>query len=190
MKSCVVLWVALLLGGGHASCSRARRTPTASEAAAGGHSALAITLSFPAETAVNGEILVARLALRNVSSEAVWLNRRLVFNDQRAPPPLRDWWIHIASASALVSPDCPYNTPLPTDADYGVIQPGETLSTEQSVHCLNLLPGKYVLTARFWDGNENPPPPPAGVRWVNDGIESMPVSLEVLSADDPRAKMQ
>jgi len=145
--------------------------------------ALVLTATFDKAVVHQGEKLVATLVLRNVSKSTLWVNKRLLFNDEASPPALRELWVRVRRSDGTpVQGDCVGRSLPPLDSDYGVLQAGESITTRENLSCLGLAPGRYELVARYADGNDRPPPPPTGSMQWRKVIQSPPVTFEVVPA--------
>jgi len=140
-----------------------------------------LELTFPTAEVSHARRLLATIRLTNVSTVPVWLNRRMSFNDEVAPAPLREVWIRVRRHDGTaVKTKCVGKSLPATDSDYWSLPPGQSVSTDINVSCLDLAPGDYQLIARFADRNEHPPFPPGGaVPFVDHEIQSSIVALKV-----------
>jgi hypothetical protein len=172
----------LIFSGALSACSR-RDSDVRSEVQARGRDrpVAMLTLSVPRSHFVEGEKIIAMFSVRNVAGHPLWINRRLAFNDKTAPAELREVWIDVSRPDGGQNyPDCVSRSLPATDADYALLASAEVISTRETINCLNLSAGQYLIVAHYKDGSTRPPYPPNGAAHLAAELLSPPVTLEVV----------
>jgi hypothetical protein len=121
------------------------------------------------------------LSLTNTTDHDLWVNKRMMLNDELSPPPFREIWLRILGPDGkpLVFAS-PAKVDFPAADDYTTLRPGEKAKTETELYGFDLTkPGVYTMVARYRDGNEHPPPPPTGAVHLKAELQSQKVTLDV-----------
>jgi hypothetical protein len=173
-----------VLGGWLIACSRSAKHDDELKIETRNGSVAEIRLSLPKGQFCEGEKIVATFELHNQTDHPLWINKRLAFNDRTVPPELRETWIDVkALDGGRDEPDCVSRFLLATDADYAVLPAGGVILSRDTVTCLNLSAGRYLLVAHYRDGNARAPYAPAGAVWLGKELWSVPVAVEIKKKD-------
>jgi hypothetical protein len=137
---------------------------------------------LPRPRAKRGELIQAEVTLANASRHPLWINKRLAVNSDEVLPMFREIWLKVLGPKQKpVAYHCVSDVAFPNEDDYVVLKPGDRVRTVEELTCFDFsVPGTYVLMARYQDGNEHPPAPPAGATHLFEEFESAKVTLEIV----------
>jgi hypothetical protein len=138
--------------------------------------------SVPVTRAERGQLLQTEVTLANASNHPLWVNKRLTLNTDEAAPYAREVWIKVLGPKQTPVPyHCITDVALPKPDDYVVLKPRDHVRRTDEMDCFDLSsPGTYVLMAKYKDGNEEPPPAPAGATHLFEEFASAMVKLEIV----------
>jgi hypothetical protein len=119
--------------------------------------------------------------LKNTSSQSLWVNSRMVLNDEAQPPEFRDVWLRVQGPDGLGVPyDCASNVGFAKREDYALLKPGDVVRRDLRLRCFTFATsGIYVLKAWYRDGG-NAPPAPAGAVYFGQEIDTEKVTVRVV----------
>jgi hypothetical protein len=118
----------------------------------------------------------------NASDYPLWVNKRLTLNSDEAARVSREVSIKILGPNNTPVPyHCVTDVALPKADDYVVLAPHDRLRRVDEMDCFDLSsPGTDLLMARYKDGNDEPPPAPAGTTYLSDELESPKITLAIV----------
>jgi len=131
-----------------------------------------------------GQDVNLTVQLKNTSSQKLWVNRRMLLNDNQTPAVMRELWLDVVGPDGEQTPFSSHvRAGEAIASDFDVLKPGQVVSKQinLSKYFELVKPGVYQITAHYQDGTQDIPKARDGARHFQEQLNSAPAKLELLA---------
>jgi hypothetical protein len=144
---------------------------------------LEFRITMRKKTYALGETIGFEYELRNVGSDDLWINTRLLAGPDGTPDGPREVMIDVRDVKGDAQRyTCFDKRMLAPATSYRVVRSGEVIRRGDILRCYHLRPGNYAIRALYRDVNPMGPEPPLGAKHLTDEIEAPLVWFRVIEA--------